>query len=275
MKSIATFSLSLVLMLKFSQLSAQLIVNVILPSYSNSININNLLEYSNDIRLSITNPTPEDLSFRIIGRLHLDGQSLVRVDFETSPTEVAPAGQNRIIALSELDILGDAFDISRQVRSQNAIWAYLHASHFRWCFSFVSASEPDRELAAEQCKSRLVNAYSAPLALEPLDKSVLSTAQALSFHWDPVAPSLNGAVHYQVQVFKVSPMQEPSQAFQSNQVLWERRTLSNQIDWPNGVPMTPGCYIWTVRAFNQNGELVGTREEGQPEFLSFSLSKQL
>lgn len=261
--AIAAFCLSAYVM------PAQLIVNVILPPQIPG-KISDLIEQADDIRLSITNPTPEDLSFRILGHVDVDDARIATVGFAISPTEVAPAGQNRIITLRELDVLRDAIDMNSPAVINILRSGYLPAGNLSWCFRLVSASNPNLELAPEQCKNKVVTAYQAPIALQPLEGESLEPNKLPIFRWTPVTPSFLGVLEYRLQIFEILPGQEPMQAFRSNQPLWERSSPSTQLNWPFEVPRDPGNYLWTVRAFDTEGDPVGAVETFA-EFLRFSI----
>jgi hypothetical protein len=159
-----------------------------------------------------------------------------------------------------------------QVFIQTAIQTgFMPAGNYQWCFEMYEASNLNNPpLVPSICKSQYITTYQPPTLLYPTEQISIGNNSRPILRWSPVIPSYTaGPLDYQVQVFQILDGQDPFQAFRVNQPYLQRTTPGLQMIWPFDVPLEPGMYIWTVRAFNEEGNAVGERESfAEPEMFT-------
>lgn len=270
MKKIFLLLISLALVL--GETKAQLNIQVAIPPLPSRIT--ELFEQSELINIIITNPTTQDIDFKVIGTLSIDRNQLASVNFNTSPTERIGAGQSKTYQLNDLAVLQNAIDYGNTAVRDIMRSGYIPAGYLNWCFRLVNATNQNLELAAQQCRGTIVTSYQPPITIYPDNNDILSASGISMFRWVPVTPSFSGILSYLVQVFEVLPGQDAMQAFRANQPIWERNTNATQIPWPFEVPRETGTYVWTVRAFDSDGNGIGAAERFA-EFRQFSISSPI
>jgi hypothetical protein len=257
-------SLAFALVETKAQLNVQVVVPLLPPR------ITDLFNQSGLINIIIINPTLQDIEFKVIGTLSIDRNQLAAVDFNTSPRELIGAGQTKIYQLNDLAAFQDAIDYGSPAVRDIVRSGYIPAGYLNLCFRLVNANNANIELAAQQCRGTVVTSYQPPITIYPDNNDILSLTGVSMFRWVPVTPSFPGVLNYRVQVFEILPGQDAMMAFRANQPIWERQTNAAQMPWPFDVPREAGTYVWTVRAFDSDGNSVGAAESFA-EYRQFSI----
>jgi hypothetical protein len=262
------FLLWISLAFALGETKAQLNVQVVVPPLPTRIT--DLLNQSGLINIIVTNPTLQDIEFKVIGTLSIDRNQLAAVDFNTSPLERIGPGQTNTYQLNDLAVLQDAIDYGNSAVRDIVRSGYIPAGYLNWCFRLVNANNANIELATQQCRGTVVTSYQPPITIYPDNNDILSLTGVSMFRWVPVTPSFPGILNYLVQVFEILPGQDAMMAFRANQPIWERNTNATQLPWPFEVPREAGTYVWTVRAFDSDGNTVGAAESFA-EYRQFSI----
>lgn len=235
-------------------------VTLILPPPSP--NVTNLVDNPDLFKAIVTNTNNATVRFKTEGLLKLDGNEVGRLPKAKSDIkEVAPFATNTYN-------LDDIFSVAAAIEyDQNFIQTaiqtgFMPAGVYEWCFEMYNADLPEEPVIVPFiCKSQFITTFQPPTILYPNDGISLGANNRPLMRWSPVIPAYTlGALTYKVQVFKLMEGQDAMQAFRTNQPFFERETPALQLMWPFEVPMEAGQYIWTVRAFNNEGKPVGEPE---------------
>lgn len=235
--------------------TAQLQVQLIVPPMN--VPVADFLDNTTAFQLIITNTTNQPISFVGEGQLKLDGAVVANLSKNNAPTESINGLRTKRFYLNSLFDLVEDIEFDANMINTIEQTGYFPAGVYEWCFSLYDANNPATVLAASNCRSTFVTTYQPPTLIFPNNQAQVTTRPIL--RWSPVMPAYTaGMLNYQVQVFEVMNGQDVWQAFRSNQPILERNTPATQLVFPMEIPMTAGLYVWTVRAFDPQGNPVGT-----------------
>ncbi len=235
---------------------------MVVPRLSPKLNV--LISQSDQISIIVTNTTSRDISFRVVGVLSIDNQTIANLLFQNSPVENIDPMQVKTYKLNELHIVRDALVPSSNIVRQIQRTGYLPAGYLNWCFQLVAANDRAHTLSQNICKGNIIQAFQEPIAISPENNSSTDADRPIIFKWTPVSPSFPadlGKLNYKVSVFEVLEGQDKMQAFRTNQPVWSKETNANQLIWPFEVPKNPGQYVWVVKAFDRDGFEVGVSDK--------------
>jgi hypothetical protein len=263
-KTFITAILSFVFLHAISQINITLIV----PPLSSRLS--ELIRQSSQVTAIYTNTSAKSISYKMNCKLTIDNNIIAEYKLNDSPTEILNPMESKTYKLSDIGDITKTFDYNNPMVAEIIRSGYLPAGNLQLCISLFDANDMNVMVSLEQCKNSIVTSYQPPIAVSPDNNSIINSNSVSIFRWSPVTPAYKGLVNYKVQVFEIMDGQDAMQAFRSNQPIWEKNTNALQQFWPMEVPREAGNYLWTIRAYDNEDQAIGSYET-YAEFRTFSI----